>query len=189
MHINETYRIEFLHLSRLSDGAGIPRLRGGEAHCQFLIRFLEVPSGDGHCAFLSVNVVNTATAAELGIGPDGRRAYLVADIMTQEDFRRRVAHDVSSALNELPRDQALTRLDQTYVYQQDYRDEFRGDRIGVADLHLLIERSFAGVIRGEGVTLHEALAKDDWGSPEDLAAARALDVDWHDAPREFMSSL
>jgi hypothetical protein len=188
---NETYRIECSYLIELSDVVGVPYKHGEEAYCNVTIRFLDVPLGNGHCAFLSMTVVTTAKAAELGIGPEGRRAYLVADTMTQEDFRRRVTDDVTRAFDQLPRDQALAWLDKTYVCEyQDYQDEFRGDRIGVADLHMLIDHAFAGVTRGEGVTLHEALAADDYASPEDLAAARAqdTDVDWHDAPRELMSA-
>lgn len=189
--INESYRLEWSYLDELSDVAGVPYKYGEEAHCNFLIRFLDVAPGDGHCAFLSVNVVTSAKAAELRIGSEGRRAYLVSDTMTQADFRRRVTDDVTSAFEQLPRHQALAQLDKNYVWEsQDYRDEFRGDRIGAADLHMLIEHAFAGVTRGEGVTVHEALAEDSWASPEDLAAARAqdVDVDWHDAPREFMSA-
>ena len=99
---NETYRIEWNYLSELSDDAATPYPYGHEAHCGFLIRFLDMAPGDGHCVFLSVNVITTAKAAELGIGPEGRRAYVVADRMTQEDFRRRVTDDVTRAFGELP---------------------------------------------------------------------------------------
>jgi len=189
---SESYRLEWRYLGELSDAdAADVSHQPNEAHCSFLIRFLDVPRGDGHCAFLAVNVISSAKAAELGIGPEGRRAYLVADTMTRTAFCRRVTDDVTRAFDQLPRPQALARLDQTYVWEnQDYRDEFRGDGIGVADLRLLIEHAFSGVTRGEGVTLREALAIDDYASPEDRAAARTQDrdVDWHDAPREILSA-
>jgi hypothetical protein len=188
--VNESYRLEWSYLGELSDVPGAS-YRQGEAHCDFLIRFLDVPPGEGHCAFLCVSVVTSAKAAELGIGPHGRRAYLVADTMTQAAFRRRVTDDVTSAFHRLPRHLALSQLDETYVWRnQDYRDEFGGDRIGAAELHMLIEHAFTGVTRGEGITLHEAIAEDDCATPEGLAAARAQDrdVDWHDAPREVLSA-
>lgn len=47
-----------------------------------------------------------------------------------------------------------------------------------------ILRSFAGVTRDDGVTLHEALVIDDYGSDAERAAARELDTDrrWQDVP-------
>ena len=189
--VNTSYRLEWSYLGELPEVAGIPYKYKDEAHCAFLIRFLDVPPGDGHCAFLCVNVVTPAKAAELGVGPDGRRGYFVAEAMTREDFCRRVTEDVRRAFDQWPRPQALARLDETYVWEdQDYRDEFLDDVPRGEDLAALIEEAFAGVTRGEGVTLHEALAEDDYADPDVLAAARARDQDsdWHDVPRDVLSA-
>jgi hypothetical protein len=47
-----------------------------------------------------------------------------------------------------------------------------------------IAAAFDGVPRGDGTTLHEAMAIDDRGSPEEQRAARRLDLEgrWQDVP-------
>lgn len=42
-----------------------------------------------------------------------------------------------------------------------------------------VRRDFAHVSRENGVSLHEAYVRDDWGSPEECARARLLDTDTH----------
>ena len=51
-----------------------------------------------------------------------------------------------------------------------------------------IEEAFDGVERDDGVTLHEARELDDYGSPEELAAARAKDTEsrWQDIPESWI---
>jgi hypothetical protein len=181
-----TYRIEFKYLE-------VPAEEGPnlfeEAHCEFLIRFNDVPVGAvGHCAFFCVNVVTSETARQLGIRPRDR-AYLVSDYMTQAMLRKRVTDDVTRAMNALHRSVALPLLDRVYVWRdRDFRDEFSADVLDASTLRGMIEDAFAGVSRGQGVTLHEALAEDDYADPVAKAAARALDTDtdWHDAPRDVM---
>ena len=47
-----------------------------------------------------------------------------------------------------------------------------------------ITRAFDGVSREDGVTLHEAIALDDYATDDEQAAARALDTEtrWQDVP-------
>ena len=47
-----------------------------------------------------------------------------------------------------------------------------------------ITAAFDGVSREEGITLHQALAIDDWKTPREQLAARRLDIDqrWQDVP-------
>ena len=47
-----------------------------------------------------------------------------------------------------------------------------------------ITAAFDGVSRKDGITLHEAMAMDDWKSPEEQRAARRLDLEtrWQDVP-------
>jgi len=49
-----------------------------------------------------------------------------------------------------------------------------------------ITRAFDGVSREDGVSLHEAIALDDYATPAQRAAARALDTEtrWQDVPDE-----
>lgn len=52
-----------------------------------------------------------------------------------------------------------------------------------------IEQAFGNVRRGEGTTLHETEVLDDYGSDQELAAARALDIDtrWQDVADELIA--
>ena len=52
------------------------------------------------------------------------------------------------------------------------------------DVILEIERAFDSVARGGGITLHEAVAMDDYASDEERARARLLDTEsrWQDVP-------
>jgi hypothetical protein len=185
------YQIEWCYLSELPDVLG-PFMYGDEAHCHFLIRFPDVPIGeDGHCEFFSVNIVTYAKAIALQLPPEGCRPYFIADSMTQEQFRQHVTGDLSRAFEHAPREQALHHLNQTYVWTSlDYHDEFRNDTTAANMVVAQIEQAFAGVSRGDGMTLHQALAVDDYAAPEVVEQARALDLDtdWHDVPKDVMAT-
>ncbi len=86
---------------------------------------------------------------------------------------------------------ALAELDRIYVRtDQTFDDEFRQDQIPVAQLKKLIEQAFAGVTRGDGVTLHQAIAKDDYATDDAIAAAaqQDKDQDWRDVPADPQAS-
>lgn len=53
-----------------------------------------------------------------------------------------------------------------------------------------ITAAFDGVSREEGTTLHEAIAIDDWASPDEQRAARRLDIEarWQDVPEDDIFS-
>lgn len=179
------YRIEWTYLGELADGQW-PR---DEAHCSFLIRFLERPPGPGHCAFLGMNVVTPAKARELGLAPEGRRGFLVVEHLSQAAFQDLVSKDVAEALAGRSQLDALSMLDRKYIVEgHDYREEIVADAPTADAMRALIEAVFAGVTRGSGVTLREALAEDDYAGPEAKKAARELDTDtdWHDVPKDVM---
>ncbi len=52
-----------------------------------------------------------------------------------------------------------------------------------------IRRAFHDVSRGDGITFHEALVIDDYGSDSERVAARALDLDrhWKDVPDQLIA--
>ena len=54
----------------------------------------------------------------------------------------------------------------------------------IAELIAEITAAFDGVSREDGITLHEAIAIDDWKTPEEQLAARRLDTEqrWQDVP-------
>ena len=60
-----------------------------------------------------------------------------------------------------------------------------------ADVIAAIHAAFDGVSRGDGVTLHEADVIDNYGSPEERAAARRLDQEpcWQAVPDEDIANL
>lgn len=179
------YRIEWSYLAELADG----KRPNAEAHCSFLIRFLETPLGRGHCAFFGMNVVTPEKAREIGLDPAGRRGFLVVENLTQAAFQHRVTTDVAVAFTGRDKLDALAVLDRKYILEaQDFRAEFVADAPTAEAMRALIETAFAGVSRGSGVTLREALAEDDYAGPEAKQAARELDTDtdWHDAPVDVM---
>lgn len=185
--VGNTYTIEWRYLEELADGAR----PSDEAYCSFLVRFTDRPPGPGHCWFFGVNVVTPNKAHELDIPVSGLRAYLVVEAMVKADFQARVTNDVQLALSGRSRDDASALLDATYVFEnQDFRNEFAGDAPSARDLITQITEAFQGVTLGNGVSLHQAIAADDYAGPEAYAAARALDTDtdWRDAPREVMAS-
>lgn len=65
-------------------------------------------------------------------------------------------------------------------------DEKRAYKAKKLALIEAIIEAFDGVSRGNGVTLHEAMVIDDYGSPAERAAARAQDTEdkWQDVPED-----
>jgi len=59
----------------------------------------------------------------------------------------------------------------------------------VAEVVRAIEKAFDGVLRGNGITLHQADAIDDRASEEEQLQARRLDIDsrWQDVPDELIA--
>ena len=51
-----------------------------------------------------------------------------------------------------------------------------------------ITSAFDGVVREDGITLHQAIAIDDWRTPEEQLAARQLDTEqrWQDVPDDVI---
>lgn len=183
-----SYRIEWNFLNELPEDRSGSRV--GEAHCVFMVRFLDVPPGDDHCAFFATNVVTSEEALRLGIA--AQRGFQISDTLTRSEFQAQVTAEVQNAFTQADhREVALQHLNRTYIHQdQDFRDEFRADAPSAEALAEQVELAFAGVQRGNGISLHEAIAIDDYATPEERATARSRDVDmdWHDAPADLMIS-
>ena len=72
----------------------------------------------------------------------------------------------------------------------DFSAEFVNDLLGADELLELIERAFDRVKRDEGITLHQAVVIDAYGSEEEFLAAGKLDTElrWQDVPDDDIST-
>ncbi|EQA69443.1 DUF6714 family protein [Leptospira noguchii] len=184
------YQIEWFYLQELP--ASKESLDPGkEAHCSFLLRFPDIPQGKGHCTFFAINLISEEGAIRLGIPLEGKRGYWVVNSISQDDFKKIVEQRIAEAFNKGDRSKALQDLNHFFIdTTPDFRDEFRKDLIPVEVLRILIDFAFENVVRGNGVTLHEAVAEDDYLSKEECLAARKKDPDvhWRDVPTEHLAN-
>ncbi|MEO8360719.1 MAG: DUF6714 family protein [Vicinamibacteria bacterium] len=158
-------------------------------HMTFLIRFHDLPPGEDHCAFFSLNVVSPKAMAALGLPADGKRGFIVHDTFSNARVVAETQRAIDVAFSTGDRQAALTDLDQRYIRTDvNFAGEFRDDLLPEATLAAMIDAAFAGVDRGAGRTLHEAVAVDDYLSEEECRAARAKDPErrWQDVSHEAL---
>lgn len=164
-----------------------------DVHCLFELRFEDVDSRPCYARF-KFNVLSPASAAAHGVTAAVRGC--VVDVRFD---RRRVFESVEAtvakAFSLASREQALLRLEAIYIREGvEYAGEFEPDTLAAPAIVAMIEAAFEGVGRGDGVTLHQTRAMDDYGSPDEVAAAKARDTEtrWQDVPdvhlRDFTSS-
>lgn len=185
------YQIGWLYLEELSDSREHLNAEK-EIHNVFSLCFPDIPKGKGHCAFFKMNIISEEGANRLDIPLEGKRGYLViSDAISQNDFKKIVETRVTEAFDKGNRSEALQELNQFFIHTDlDFRDEFRKDLIPVEELRILIDSAFETVVRGNGTTLHEAVAKDDYLSEEEVLAARKEDTElhWRDVPSEHLAN-
>lgn len=152
-----------------------------EIHYRFLLRFSDIPRGKGHCAFFAMNLISEKGASQIGIPSEGKRGYwVVSCAISQDDFKKIVETRVAETFYKRNRSKALQELNHFFIDTDlDFRDEFRKDVIPVEELCILIDSSFENVVRGNGTTLHEAVAEDDYLSAKEIFAARKKDTELH----------
>ncbi|EMN47770.1 hypothetical protein LEP1GSC088_1184 [Leptospira interrogans str. L1207] len=157
----------------------------------FFLAVISRHSKKGHCAFFAINIISTERASRLDIPLEGKRGYLVVSSgISQNDFKEIVKTRVVEAFHKGNRSKALQELNQFFIHTDlDFRNEFRKDLIPVEELRILIDSAFKTVVRGNGTTLHEAVAKDDYLSAEEILAARKKDTElhWRDVPSEHLA--
>lgn len=181
----ERYQIEWCYLGELPYPGSTE-----QAHCEFLIRFPDIPFGEDHCAFFCVNVISNAIASKLLIPSGGRRGFIVKDTLSREEFMQYAEASVAEAFLQKNRIEALNQLDLTFIWRdRSFETEFQSDILPSEELKILIKRAFSGVKRGQGMTMHQALAIDDYGSLEEVETARQKDTDqdWSDIPFEILA--
>jgi len=158
-------------------------------HFMFMLRFPDVRPGKGHVAEFCFNVLPETQSSETGIAVVSR-GFLYCIPFSKSDIMEFVESTVAEAFEGNPRGDALNRLNAFFINRFiDYSDEFADDLVGADELLALIEEAFDGVERGEGITLHQARVIDDYGSDEDVFAARKLDTEerWQDVPVSVLS--
>lgn len=159
-------------------------------HFVFMLRFPDVPPGKGHVAHFAFNVLRNPDTSESGVSV-ARRGFLTCIPLSKPIVVNFVEVTVSQAFERGSGDVAIAELDDIFIYQDaDFSDKFAEDLIEQAELLTLIEQAFYGVGRDDGMTLHQAVVVDDYGSEDEFVAAAKLDTEtrWQDVPDEDIST-
>ena len=152
-------------------------------HFVFMLRFPDTPLGKGHVAHFCFNVLQKPENPEPGVSVV-RRGFLNSVPYSKAEVQKFVETAVA-AFVDIPRDKALARLNEMFINSDiDFSDEFIGDLLEPDELLKIIENAFDGVVRGDGITLHQATVIDNYGSEEEFLAAAKLDTEvrWQDVP-------
>jgi len=177
------YRMKWQY-SDLKEGQ-TPESKSFEIHFSFLLRFPEIPPGEGHTAHFSFNVISPFLAREQGILAEFKRGYIITELFSYSEVIKNVEETVHHVFSCGDISQALNTLNKVYIHSElNFSNEFKEDVLDAHTITKMIEEAFDGVGRGEGITLHEALAIDDWKSEEERKQARKLDSEqrWQDVP-------
>jgi len=160
-------------------------------HFVFMLRFREVPVGEkGHVAHFCFNVLRNPETNESGVKVVCR-GFLACSPLSKTTILNFVEATVSEAFEKSLREEAIADLDRIFIHEDaDFADEFVEDLLEQDELLGLIENAFDGVERGDGLTLHQAVVVDDYGSEEEFIAAEKLDTEdrWQDVPDSDIST-
>jgi hypothetical protein len=153
-------------------------------HFVFMLRFPSIRPGKGHVAHFCFNVPQEPEVVDTGISVI-RRGFLACVPFSKSLIMSFAEAAVSQAFMGNSHEVALELLNRQFINESlDFSDEFVDDLIEADELLVLIEQAFEGVERGEGITLHQAMVIDDYGSQEDFLAAAEHDTEvrWQDVP-------
>lgn len=159
-------------------------------HFVFMLRFPDVPPGSGHVAHFAFNVLRNPATNESGIAV-GSRGFLTCVPLSKPVILNFVEVTVSQAFKRDSGEDAIAELDDIFIFEDaDFSDEFADDLVDQDELLSLIEHAFDGVGRDDGITLHQAVVIDDYGSEDEFIAAGKLDTEtrWQDVPDEDIST-
>ncbi|MBL8181881.1 MAG: hypothetical protein JNL64_09765 [Blastocatellia bacterium] len=157
-------------------------------HFWFMLRFPDLPPGKGHTANFVFNVLQRPESTRQGISVL-RRGFLDAVPFSKSKVQEFVEASVAFAATK-SRDEALAILNEQFIYDDlDFSNEFADDLLEADKLLALIHDAFDGVDRQGGITLHQALVIDDYGTQEELEAAEAYDTEdrWQNVPESDIS--
>lgn len=160
-------------------------------HFVFMLRFADVPvGGKGHVARFCFNVLRNSETNETGVAVV-RRGFLACSPLSKTAILNFVEGTVSQAFEKSPREEAIAHLNSIFIHEDaDFAEEFVDDLMNQGQLLALIENAFEGVLREDGLTLHQAVVVDDYGSEEEFLAAGKLDTEtrWQDVPDSDIST-
>lgn len=159
-------------------------------HFVFMLRFPDVPPGDGHVAHFCFNVLQNPDTTNVGISIV-RRGFLACIPFEKSDVTKFVEERVTEAFARSSHEEAIADLDLDFVYQDaDFSTEFFDDLLEAEELLSQIDKAFDRVKRDGGVSLHQAVVIDDYGTQEEFENAEKLDTEtrWQEVPDSDIST-
>ncbi len=159
-------------------------------HFVFMLRFPDVPPGKNHAVHFCFNVLRDSENNETGTTVM-RRGFLSSAPFSKLAVQKFVEEAVAEAFGKFGSEEAIAYLNKSLIYADaDFADEFIDDLLEEDVLLALIETAFDGVTRDDGITLHQAVVIDDYGSEEEFISARDLDTEirWQDVPDSDIST-
>jgi len=153
-------------------------------HFVFLLRFPDIPPGKGHVAHFCFNVLENPETDVQGINVVCR-GFLTCVPLSKSTVNDFVEAAVDEAFVKSTLEEAIAALNKSFIFDdEDFSDKFSSDLLGRDELLALIEDAFIGVNRDDGITLHQAVVIDDYGTDREFIAAKIRDTEvrWQDIP-------
>lgn len=157
----------------------------------FMLRFSEVPVGEkDHVAHFCFNVLRNPETKDSGVTVI-RRGFLACSPLTKSAILNFVEETVAQTFENALREEAIANLNEVFIHSDaNFADEFVEDLVERDELLKLIENAFDGVERENGITLHQAVVVDEYGSEQEFIDAEKLDTEtrWQDVPDSDIST-
>jgi len=160
-------------------------------HMAFGVRFPKIPPGPGHFANFAVNVYSPAAAEAEGISETPGRGILICNSFNYDRVVTHVEGSIHSAFQAGSREQALSALNTTFIRTNlDFFEHFIDSVLAADAIIDMIQEAFAGTERAKGITLHEAIALDNYATDEEQQKARLRDTElrWEDVADDDLAS-
>jgi hypothetical protein len=150
-------------------------------HFSFGLFFPHIPAGVGHAEHFDFNVLQRPDKDSEGISVV-KRGFIVCVPYSESDVKAFVEEAVADAFANSSHDDALDKLNEQFIQTRNFADLFKEDLLNADELLDVIEKAFDGVEREDGVTLHEAVVIDNYGSQEEFEKAGSYDTEtrWQD---------
>lgn len=170
--------------SDVEPGSSPPDPEDFDVHFEFMLRFPQMPPGEGHAEHFCFNVLSRDAVEREDISTP-MRGHMGRESFSYAEITETVERSVADAFSRYDHERALEVLNEQYIRRGlDFSAGFEADLRDPRLVLDMIHRAFDGVERGRGITLHEAAVIDDYGSEVEQKKARALDQEarWQDVP-------
>ena len=170
--------------SDVKPGNSPPDPEDFDVHFELMLRFPNLPPGEGHTEHFCFNVLSRDAVEREDISTP-TRGFMGRESFSYDEITETVERSVADAFSRYDHERALEVLNEQYVREGlDFSAGFEADLRDPRLVLDMIHRAFDGVERGRGITLHEATVIDDYGSEEEQRKARELDQEtrWQDVP-------